>query len=89
MTNPIIGAFCVEKSYCVYIMSNVSKVLYAGVTNGLEKRVRTQIQAHPGFAENYNLFKRVHFQASGDIRDAIRREKQIKGWVRLQESGTH
>jgi putative endonuclease len=43
----------------------------------------------PGFTEKYNLFKRVHFQASGDIRDAIRREKQIKGWLRLQESGTH
>jgi hypothetical protein len=27
----------VEKSYCVYIMSNVSKVLYAGVTNDRER----------------------------------------------------
>jgi putative endonuclease len=28
-----------QKTYCVYIMSNVSKMLYVGVTNNLEKRV--------------------------------------------------
>jgi len=34
------NAWCpLEKKYCVYIMSNISKMLYVGVTNDLEKRV--------------------------------------------------
>jgi predicted GIY-YIG superfamily endonuclease len=28
-----------ERTYCVYTMSNVAKMLYAGVTNNLEERV--------------------------------------------------
>jgi putative endonuclease len=38
-----------------------------------------------GFTGKYNLFKLVHFEAFGDIRDAIRWEKQIKGWLRCKK----
>ena len=80
------GVFPVEKRYCVYIMSNVSKMLYVGVTNDLEKRVlQHKSKLILGYTQRYNLFKLVYFESFGDIRDAIRREKQIKGWLRSKK----
>jgi len=76
----------VDKRYYVYIMSNVSKMLYVGVTNDLEKRVlQNKSRLIPGYTQKYNLFKLVYLESFGDIRDAIRREKQIKGWLRARK----
>jgi putative endonuclease len=36
----------------------------------------------PGFTSRYKIFRLVHFELFGDIRDAIAREKEIKGWRR-------
>ena len=36
----------------------------------------------PGFATRYGIFRLVHFEPFADIRDAIAREKEIKGWRR-------
>ncbi len=67
-------------------MSNVSKMLYVGVTNDLENRVlQHKSKLVPGYTQKYNLFKLVYFESFGDIRDAIRREKQIKGWLRCKK----
>lgn len=75
-----------KKCYCVYIMSNESKMLYTGVTGDLEGRVfRHKSKTTPGFTANYNLFKLVYFEEFGDIREAIRQEKQIKGWLRAKK----
>ena len=61
-----------EKRFCVYIMSNISKMLYVGVTNDLEKRVfQHKSKLIPGYTQRYNLFKLVYFESFGDIRDAI------------------
>jgi len=35
-----------------------------------------------GFATRYRTFRLIHFKEFGDIRDAIAREKEIKGWRR-------
>jgi putative endonuclease len=76
----------VEKSYSVYIMSNESKMLYVGVTNDLHKRVfQHKSKLIPGFAQKYNLYKLVYFEQFGDIRAAIAREKEIKGWLRSKK----
>ena len=67
-------------------MSNVSKMLYVGVTNDLEHRVlQHKSKLIPGYTRKYNLFKLVYFESFGDIRDAIRREKHIKGWLRSKK----
>jgi putative endonuclease len=74
------------KTYFVYIMSNVSKMLYTGVTNNLEFRVlQHQAKQTDGFTKKYNIHRLVYFEAFGDIRDAIAREKQIKGWLRVKK----
>jgi len=84
MTSP--GGFAVERRYFVYIMSNESRMLYVGVTNGLHKRVfQHKSKLIPGFTQKYNLYKLVYFEEFGDIRAAIAREKQIKGWPRSKK----
>jgi len=67
-------------------MSNESRMLYVGVTNGLHKRVfQHKSKLMPGFTQKYNLYKLVYFEEFGDIRAAIAREKQMKGWLRSKK----
>ena len=74
------------RTYFVYVMSNESKMLYVGVTNDLQKRVfQHKSKLIPGFTQKYNLYKLVYFEQFGDIRAAIAREKQIKGWLRSKK----
>ncbi|MBI2363571.1 MAG: GIY-YIG nuclease family protein [Deltaproteobacteria bacterium] len=72
--------------YYVYIMTNKSRTLYTGVTNNLERRVYEHKQKLiPGFTSKYNTSRLVYFEATEDIRAAIEREKQIKGWLRSKK----
>jgi putative endonuclease len=72
--------------YYVYIMTNASRTLYAGVTNDLVPRVYEHKQKIvPGFTSRYNITKLVYFEETTDIRAAIAREKQIKGWLRSKK----
>jgi len=75
-----------KKTYFVYIMSNSSKMLYTGVTNDLEHRVfQHKAKQIEGFTKKYNLHRLVYFEAFGDIRVTIAREKEIKGWLRVKK----
>ncbi len=38
-----------------------------------------------GFTRKYTVTQLVYFEASGDVRAAIAREKQIKGWIRSKK----
>ena len=61
-------------------------MLYVGVTNDLHKRVfQHKSKLIPGFTQKYNLYKLVYFEMFGDIRAAIAREKQMKGWLRSKK----
>jgi len=74
------------RTYFVYIMTNRSKTLYAGVTNNLIRRVREhKMGMGSGFTARYKLDRPVHFERFEDIRNAIEREKTIKGWVRSKK----
>jgi len=74
------------KTYYVYIMTNNSRTLYTGVTNDLERRVfEHKHKLLPGFTRQYNINRLVCYESCGDIRAAIQREKQIKGWVRAKK----
>src|SRR4051812_49683592 len=74
------------KTYCVYIMAGASGVIYIGVTNDIERRVvEHKSKSVPGFSARYNLTKLVYFEMFGDVRAAISREKELKGWVRRRK----
>lgn len=72
-----------SRSYFVYIVANRSHNLYTGVTNNLKRRVLEHREGLlPGFTKRYRIHRLVHYEPFGDIRAAIAREKQIKGWDR-------
>lgn len=72
-----------ENRSFVYILSNRSKTLYIGVTSDLKRRIyQHKTKLVPGFTQKYNIAELVYFEAFQDIRDAISREKQLKGWKR-------
>ena len=55
-------------------------VLYTGVTSDLKERVNQhKSKKHPNsFSVRYGICKQVYYERHGSIRDAIKREKQIK-----------
>lgn len=66
-------------------MSNKYRtVFYIGVTADLQERVQ-QHQSGEGstFTKNYNCHYLIYYEEYNDIRNAIAREKQLKGWKRL------
>lgn len=70
----------------VYILASRSRVLYVGVTTNLERRLREhKTKAVGGFTNAYYVDRLVYFEVFADVRDAIAREKQIKGWRRSKK----
>ena len=74
--------------YFVYILTNWNnKVMYVGVTNNLERRLyEHKNKLADGFTKKYNINKLVYFDSTTDVKSAITREKQIKGWVRKRKN---
>ena len=72
--------------YYVYMMTNRSRTLYTGVTNDLRRRVyEHKHKLIEGFTKKYNITILVYYEETTDIRSAIAREKQIKGWLRSKK----
>ena len=68
----------------MHMMTNCSRVvLYTGVTKRLERRLwfhgNTLAQ---GFTSKYKVDRLVYYERFDRARDAIWREKEIKGWRR-------
>jgi len=64
----------------------MNTVLYVGITNNLERRIlehRNKICS--SFSNKYNLNKLVYYEEYEDVRNAIEREKQIKGGSRKRK----
>lgn len=72
-----------RKRYYVYFLSNISKMIYTGFTNNLMNRVTQHKEnKRDGFTKKYNLHKLVYYEEFQDVRKAIAREKELKGWRR-------
>lgn len=76
-----------ERNFYVYIGSSVSRTLYTGVTNNLERRVSEHKEAkHRGsFSARYRVNRLADDEHFGDITEAITREKEIKLLTRKQK----
>ena len=73
-------------NYYVYIMSSKSRVLYVGITNDIHHRVwEHQHDELPGFTSKYRVHRLVYFERFQYVRNAIAREKAIKGWLRQKK----
>ena len=72
-----------RKKYWVYIVSSRSGTLYIGMCNNIERRVREHKSGEvEGFASEHHCDRLVYWESFDDVRDAIDREKQLKGWRR-------
>ena len=75
------------KSFYVYIVTNKKYgIPYTGITNDLGFRTcQHKNKLVKGFTSRYNLDKLVWYEEFDNVRDAIAREKQIKGWTRQKK----
>jgi len=71
--------------YHVYILASRSRVLYTGVTNDIERRViEHRFAARRTFTDKFRVDQLVHLESYSEVKQAIAREKQIKGWRRAK-----
>jgi putative endonuclease len=75
------------KKYYFYFLANRKRgTIYSGMTNSLRKRIpQHKSKSIPGFTKKYSVTRLVYFEEFSDVRDAIAREKQIKGWTRKKK----
>ena len=76
-----------DQSYYVYILANTFHRLYVGVTNGLAARVQQhKRKVNPeSFTARYGIDRLVYFEEFQYVEDAIARETEIKGWLRVKK----
>jgi len=75
--------------YYVYILASVTNyTLYIGVTGDLLRRVyQHKNNLDPdSFTAKYGVHKLVYFEQTTDVRAALEREKQLKGWRRSKKN---
>ena len=71
----------------VYIISNNAHTLYIGMTDDLPRRVyehKTRRFTN-AFTARYTFDRCVYFEVLPTQRDAARREREIKGWLRRKK----
>lgn len=78
------------KRYYVYITTNQHKtVLYTGITGFLQRRIDQHwydaLYEGRHFTGRYQSFYLLYYEEYADVRVAIAREKEIKGWVRVKK----
>lgn len=76
-------------NYYVYILTNKAKtVLYTGITNNLRERLywhQNPEAIDKNFTSKYKCYYLIYFENFQDVETAIKREKQIKGWIRKKK----
>ncbi len=75
-----------QRSYYVYILSNIHRTLYTGVTSDPRRRIYEH-KSHqvPGFTARYGIDRLVIIEEAPTALEAIAREKQIKAWSRAKK----
>lgn len=74
-------------AYWIYILTNHwNGALYVGVTKSLKRRIwEHKTGAISGFTKQYGLKRLLYFEEFREVRHAIDREKQLKGWNRQRK----
>jgi len=72
-----------RKTYLVDILGSLSGTLYAGIAS-CPKRRTSQHKRHAisGFTSKYEIDRLLYWESYDDVRKALDREKQLKGWRR-------
>lgn len=75
-------------SYFVYILRSTSNQLYIGQTNNIQNREKQQLSKSSKaakFIKDGVEFRLVYSETYPTRVDAVRREKQLKGWTRKKK----
>ncbi|MES2107164.1 MAG: GIY-YIG nuclease family protein [Bacteroidota bacterium] len=76
-------------NFYTYILTNsTKKVLYTGVTNNLDRRLYEHyfgLDQKNSFTSKYKCYYLVWFERHQYINNAIARETEIKGWLRIKK----
>ncbi len=74
------------RKFWTYIVASESGTLYVGVTNNIDRRASEhKSKIIEGFTSKYDCNRLVWYEQWSGPRQAIRREKQIKGWTRAKK----
>jgi putative endonuclease len=72
--------------YYVYILTNVSRTLYIGVTNNLIRRIHEHRSGTGSvFTQKYHVHQLVYYESTNSVSVAIEREKELKNWRRSRK----
>jgi putative endonuclease len=76
-----------ERLYYVYMTTSSSRrALYTGVTNSIYNRHDQHVDSEASsLVGRYRVFRLVYVEVFHDVRHAIAREKEIKGWTRAKK----
>lgn len=70
-------------TYYVYILANVSRTLYVGMTNDLKRRMnehRSGVGSE--FTHKYHVHQLAYYESTNWVWVALDREKELKSWRR-------
>lgn len=75
-----------RRTYWVYFLASRSRVLYVGFTSDLERRLAEHRTKHypNSFSARYRVRHLVYAEAYATAAEAVRRERQMKGWRRAR-----
>lgn len=72
-----------DYTFWVYILTSRTGTLYIGITGYIDRRIsQHKMDSIEGFTEKYKVHRLVYYETFGYVLNAIRREKQLKGWRR-------
>ncbi len=75
-----------KQGYIYLMVNNAGTVIYTGVTSDLKKRVYEHKEGLvDSFTKKYKTHHLAYYEIFDDIKDAIVREKQIKGGSRKKK----
>lgn len=75
-------------AYYVYFLKDSNNSLYIGQTNNLSNREKQQTyktQKAAKFIKDGKEFRLIYFEVYKTRLEAMRREKQLKGWTRAKK----
>jgi putative endonuclease len=72
-------------AYFAYILECSDLSFYVGKTTNLERRLYEHNSGFTPYTKNRKPVKLVYSERFDNLNDAIKREKEIKGWSRIKK----
>ena len=74
-----------DHQYFVYMMSSSSGTLYIGMADSIYRGALQHKKGEiEGFTKKYHCTGLVHYEGFDDVHRSIGREKELKGWTRVE-----